>query len=202
MPHALVAPTRTPSFALSSLICFSLCPTPAGFLSLLPPSYRGLSFLCAHPVGRPLPSPSAPSACLLLFRVTWFFCFFLEWSCCVFALLVLWLGFFLPSSLHARMTGQYWTYVAAAPVLSLFRSSRSRGLSLWRSPAMPGGRPSLVSPPLRSPPRPTLGRAPLALPPPYCSSLASCAPRCSSPRRGYISLAQTRRSTGARSASR
>ena len=71
-----------------------------------------------------------------------------------------------------------------------------------RSPVMPGGRPSLLSPPLRSLPRPALRRAPSALHPPYYSLPALCAPRCSSPRHGCILLADTGRYAGPRSTSR
>ena len=122
--------------------------------------------LCA-PRG-PSPPPQFPSVCLC--RVLWF------------------LFFFVPFSPHAR------THCCTGHQLLRRRSDlvsgppTPMGLSSWRSSAKPGGRSSLASPALRSPPRPSPRCAPLTRPP-YCSSPAPCAPQCSSPRQGCISRA-------------
>ena len=61
-------------------------------------------------------------------------------------------------------------------------------LAPWRSPAMPGERPSLAAPSWQSlSSLPSL--LPVSRPPPYCCSPAPCALRWSSPRQGCISRA-------------
>ena len=112
-------------------------------------------------------------------------------------------GFFFsnpPPCMHARhcCTGRLFLRLLSGPV---FGSLAPVGLSPWRSPAKPGGRPSFASPPRA--PRP--GTPPVARTSPFspcCSSPALCAPRCSSAPQGCIFLAHTRLSASARSSSR
>ena len=193
-------PLLVPLLWRSCRFYFPMCRTPAGLFSLLSPLCPGLSSLCAHPVARHSPPPPAPSVRPLLCRVflLLFLVVFLRLCRVVFVVLVF---FNPPLCMHARHGN---TGLLLLRLLSCLFSSPLApvGLSLWRSPAMPGGRPSLVSPPLRSLQRPTVCRAPPALAPPYCSSPASCALCCTSPRHACIFLAHTRRSAGAWSASR
>ena len=110
--------------------------------------------------------------------------------------------FFLPSSLHALTTRQHWISFDAALLLSLLWSSRPCGALLYAVPGHASWAPlPCVSPSVL--PAPSLPPLRASRPsPPYYSSPASCAPRCSSPRHGCIFIAHTRRSAGGRSSSR
>ena len=119
-------------------------------------------------------------------------------SCCASCLVVscpcrvCWFFFtLLPACTHvstALVIGSRLPLVFVSGLIALM------GPAPWRSPAVPGGRPSLASlsflPSLLSPPLPP--PSPVSRPPSYCCPPAPCPPRCSSPRQGCISRALTR----------
>ena len=164
MHNALVAPTRTLPFArimFCSYVMF-LYPNPAGFLSLLAPPCPRLFSLCADPVGRQLPLPP-PRPCVRC-RVGSFSFLFLDGLPASLLCLLCGLVFYQPPCKHA---GHGITGLLLLRLLSCLFSGRlaPMGLSPWCFSAMSRGRSSLVSPPLRSLPRPALHGASLALPP-------------------------------------
>ena len=106
------------------------------------------------------------------------------------------LCFLPPGPLLPACTRDSTTHVFGSRCLSVLVSCPFALLELapWRSPAMPGGRPSFASlpslPSLLLPPLPL--PSPVSRPPPYCCSPAPCALRWSSPRQGRILRALTR----------
>ena len=155
--------------------CFLLCPV-APFLSCAPPSTP-----VYIPPGRKLPCGAGPRVCLVPLALVAPIRTPAAFSLCVVCFLV----FFCPSSVHTPWTPSPPTSLCVSvpcpvvscfcyPPLSMHARHRCTGRLLlrtlsvhvtgplapaehspWRSPAKPGGRPSLVSTSLRSPPRPT-----------------------------------------------
>ena len=192
---------RTVSFPLHTLLLLvHLLSHSSRFSSffLLPPLCPGSSSICAHPISRQLPPPAhALSVCPLLCRILSFFYFLLLHLCCV-GFVVSFFFSLLAACTHNTTTLDFCccgsilvSSLVLKPPLSYPRGGPR--------PCKVGALPCVSSSPLPAPPL-TPSRAPRRSPP-YCSSPASCAPRCTSPRHGCIIYAHTRRSAGGRSAS-
>ena len=200
MPHTLVSPSRIPCLTLPFVFLVYACALPplgSFHYCSLPVQVFLVLVRTASAETCPLPPPSLfVCCCFASFDVFWVVFLRLCFVDFVWGLIFLTP---LPACTHDTATLDFCccdSSPVSFPVLSPV------GLSPWRSSAMPGGRSSLVSPPLRSPLHRGLRRAPLTLLPSYSSSRASCTPLCPSPRHGCIFLAYMRCSVGARSPSR